>query len=101
MQVLAEIAVPMPMSLLAISTSTVSNWATGAGGFGLLLVVAADEQRGGTAGGEGDAKHNDTRGFHNASLTLLRDMTAGTRTVLCSPSEAPRRWSRTLPDFTS
>ena len=68
----------MPMSPLAISTSTVGKLGDGRGRFGLLLVVAADEKRGGTARGEGDAKHKNTRGFHNASLTLLRDTTAGT-----------------------
>ncbi len=62
------------MSLLAISTSVVAIWATGAAsGF---LLVAADEKRSGTARCEGDAKHENTRGFHNASLTLLRDTTA-------------------------
>ena len=52
-------------------------WTTGAGASALLLVAAADEKRGGAACGEGDAKHYNTRGFHNASLTLLRDTTAG------------------------
>ena len=32
--------------------------------FGRLLVDRAGEQRGNAAGGEGDDKHNDTRGFH-------------------------------------
>ena len=40
---------------------------------GFLLVVAADEERGRTACGKRDTKHQNTRGFHNASLTLLRD----------------------------
>ena len=46
----------MPMSLLAISTSVVSNWATGAA-LGFLFFVAADEKRGGTARCEGDDKN--------------------------------------------
>ena len=70
----------MPMSLLAISTSVVSKLDDGRRrDFRLLLFVAADEERGGTARCEGDGKHKDTRGFHNASLTLLRDTTANTR----------------------
>jgi hypothetical protein len=36
-----------------------------------VLTVVADEQRGGATGSEGDREHENTRGFHNASLTLV------------------------------
>ena len=90
------IAVPMPMSLLAIGTPVVNLGDERRVGF--LFFVAADEKRSGATRCEGDGKHKNTRGFHNAALTLLRDTTADTR-----PSLVHLMWLRgagaNLPDL--
>ena len=61
---------PLPRSVLATSTSTVSS---GGGGRRRLRrlgrALAARQQRGNAAGGESDTEYDKTRGFHYASLS--------------------------------
>ena len=60
---LGATVLPVPISLLATSTSTVSSCATGPGRR-RRSIGSARQQRRNTAGGNRNPEYNDTRGFH-------------------------------------